>query len=498
MKKKVLFMLCDACICGGTYVILEHANHMNKLGYDITIALLYMDMNTFSHYKNSVNSWHPALNNLRFIHISEAETEHYDVAIFTLWSTVFHINRIDADSYIYFIQSIESRFFPSYYTFARNQIIKTYQSKIPAITEATWIKDFLHKHFKSEAKLVKNGINKSLYTTEGQAVAKRDKNKIRVLVEGPTNVDYKNVQRTLELCKKADIGEIWLLTSTYIKEHPLADRVFSQVPIHQVPQIYRSCDILVKLSYVEGMFGPPLEMFHCGGTAIVYNVTGHDEYIIDNFNGLVVNQGDETTVVNHLIELANNPIKLAKLKAGAIKTAQQWIDWETSSNQFATSLEEIAKSLSNDDKEKLIDIINSITQINIPSTIETAQGTTEYTHYETETSTNSELSATLIIPIYSDTERVTIHFGELFSLIHIDKISLEPLTDLRLNPSVSLTINEGKEISKNNIQFSSENGTIAIDFNSINAENINNPCFNLILNFQPISVTHLTHETMSF
>ena len=60
-----------------------------------------------------------------------------------------------------------------------------------------------------------------------------------------------------------------------------------KITCHADSGIYRSCDVIVKLSYVEGMFGPPLEMFHCGGTSIVYDVTGHDEYIVHGKNGLV-------------------------------------------------------------------------------------------------------------------------------------------------------------------------------------------------------------------
>jgi len=92
-------------------------------------------------------------------------------------------------------------------------------------------------------------------------------------------VFFKNVEKTIELCLQSDADEIWLLTSTEISEYPGVDKCFSRVAIEKTPEIYRSCDVLVKLSYVEGMFGPPLEMFHCGGTAIVYDVTGHDEYI---------------------------------------------------------------------------------------------------------------------------------------------------------------------------------------------------------------------------
>lgn len=66
------------------------------------------------------------------------------------------------------------------------------------------------------------------------------------------------------------------------------------------PEIYRSCDVIVKLSYIEGMFGPPLEMFHCGGTAIVYDVTGHDEYIVHEKNALVVKTDDDKQVINYI------------------------------------------------------------------------------------------------------------------------------------------------------------------------------------------------------
>jgi glycosyltransferase involved in cell wall biosynthesis len=110
-------------------------------------------------------------------------------------------------------------------------------------------------------------------------------------VEGPLGVSYKNVEKTIELCRQAEVDEIWLLTSSEVTDYPGVNRCFSRVPITETAAIYRSCDLLVKLSYVEGMFGPPLEMFHCGGTALVYDVTGHDEYIRHQQNSIVVPRG---------------------------------------------------------------------------------------------------------------------------------------------------------------------------------------------------------------
>ena len=48
---------------------------------------------------------------------------------------------------------------------------------------------------------------------------------------------------------------------------------------------YARSDVVLKLSRVEGMFGPPLEGFHRGATCVVTPVTGHDEYVEHGWNG---------------------------------------------------------------------------------------------------------------------------------------------------------------------------------------------------------------------
>ncbi len=218
----------------------------------------------------------------------------------------------------------------------------TYSYRLPIITEARWIKKYLYDYFNATAWLVPNGVRKDIYQPEGKTISPRVPGRLRVLLEGFVDALHKNIHKTAELCKKVDIDEVWLLTPSKIDSYPGVDRVFSQVPIHETPAVYRSCDVLLKLSYVEGMFGPPLEMFHCGGTAIVYNVTGHDEYIIHNQNSYVVQKGDEVEVVRYLQRLAGDPDELSRLKHGAIMTARKWPDWEDSSRQFEHALEEIS------------------------------------------------------------------------------------------------------------------------------------------------------------
>src|SRR6185295_10764725 len=123
---------------------------------------------------------------------------------------------------------------------------------------------------------------------------------------GAADVFFKRVPLAITLCRQAGIADVWLLTLTARDAYPGVTRVLSRVPITEVGAAYRSCDVLVKLSTVEGMFGPPLEMMHCGGTCVTSNVTGHEEYVRDGENALVVPQGEEHRAVEALRRLASD------------------------------------------------------------------------------------------------------------------------------------------------------------------------------------------------
>jgi glycosyltransferase involved in cell wall biosynthesis len=340
---KIAFLLGWPGISGGSYVIYEHASRLKRKGHQVAII-------TRQEVRPEDHAWHSSAAELDWLTLRQARTECFDVVLATWWETAFLLRKIRAKHCAYFVQSIESRFFeppdpqhPSSLerTLWRGICEKTYSCAVPMITEARWIQDYLHRQHNSWPHLVRNGIRKDIYTAAGPAVAPRQPGRFRVLVEGPVEVFFKNVPAALRLAKEAGADEIWLLTSSDIQQHPDADRVFSRVPIHETPAVYRSCDLVLKLSHVEGMFGPPLEMFHCGGTALVYDVTGHDEYIVHDRNAYVIKKDDEAEVVRLLRHLKENPAELERLKRGAAATAAAWPDWDACAAQFEQALLEI-------------------------------------------------------------------------------------------------------------------------------------------------------------
>ncbi|WIG81904.1 glycosyltransferase [Photobacterium damselae] len=347
---KICFLLWSPDISGGTNVIFEHATRLLN-DNEITIV-------THENVCSSRLQWFPGAEKLTWKTFDEIANEKFDLAIATWWRTVYDLNRITADKYCYFVQSIESKFYPEEDVILRNLVELTYSLDLCIITEATWIKDYLKSEYNQEAYLVKNGIRKEYFNNDISPISPRDE-KVRILVEGPLGVSFKNTELAVELALQSNADEVWMLTSTEIAAYPKVDRLFSRVPISKVGEIYSSCDVLIKLSTVEGMFGPPLECYHCGATSITYDVTGYDEYIVDGVNGLVSFSRENQDIINKINELVKDKEKLSNLKIEAINTANRWPDWDTSSSAFLSTCH-IIRQL---DKNQNIKVISHIAML---------------------------------------------------------------------------------------------------------------------------------------
>jgi hypothetical protein len=330
---KVCILIGSTDISGGTYVIFEHALYLQSKGLDVVVI-------PSESLPQSTADWHPALSVLKFRTFEDVADIEFDLAISTWWRTVYELHRVNAARYCHFVQSIESWFYPDCEPGIQNLANSTYTLGLPVITEAKWIKEHLKRQFGTEACLVPNGCKKVVYSPDGPVESPRVAGKLRVLVEGPIDVDFKNVKRTIEILRRTEVDEVWLLTLSDLRSYPGVDRVFSRVPAYECGPIYRSCDVLVKLSYIEGMFGPPLEMFHCGGTAVVYDVTGHDEYMSPE-NAVIVPSGDEDAVIAALNRLKRDPALVSRLMDNARITAADWPSWDQASAKFLDALERI-------------------------------------------------------------------------------------------------------------------------------------------------------------
>jgi O-antigen biosynthesis protein len=335
---KVAFLVNDLQLSGGVGVVVQHARQLSKIeGWDVTLVLVRDEEGP---------SWH-GYEHLPHLHVrarEQALSEHYDVAVATWWETTFTLFELSADRYACFVQSLEDRFY-RHDEAERMGAGLTLDLPVAFITEARWILDTL-AGLRPDAScyLVHNGIDKDAFAPLERAPV-NTADPLRVLVEGSPSSWFKHVHEAIHaagamrephhvtvVCgdRKA-LGEV------------VADAVVGPLSHREMADLYGRTDVVLKLSSVEGMFGPPLEGFHRGATCVVTPVTGHDEYVEHGWNGLLTDWDDLRGTARQLDLLARDRELLHFLRTNALETARAWPSWEQSSQFMAAALRAIAR-----------------------------------------------------------------------------------------------------------------------------------------------------------
>ena len=332
---KVAFLVNDLQLSGGVGVVIAHARQLAEHhGFDVTLVL--------AREQETPNWEYETLAGLHVAALHEAQGQRFDVAVATWWETTYALFTVPADRHVFFVQSLEDRF---YRDWEPERSMATLATGIPAsfITEATWIADILRDlHPEAPCYLVRNGIDKDVFAGPRQVVP-HPPAPLRVLVEGNPTAWFKHVPEAIQAVAMMDEPHhLTVVTSHHAEVSGQgADRIVGPVSQRELAALYADVDVVLKLSSVEGMFGPPLEGFHMGATCLVAPVTGHEEYVEHGWNGLVCDWDDPRGTARLLDLLARDRRLLHVLRSNALRTAKTWPSWEQSSQFMALALRRI-------------------------------------------------------------------------------------------------------------------------------------------------------------
>ena len=334
---KVAFLLNDIQLSGGVGVVVEHARQLqHHHGHESVLVLVR---------EQEEPSWgYSGLTDLRVETMPSARRESFDIAIATWWETAFSLFELDAARYAYFVQSLEDRF---YMDEAPERVGASMTLDLPVdfITEARWIADTIEAT-RPEARVfyVRNGVDKSAFPVIDQPEVRMRERPLHVLVEGYADVWFKGVPEAAWAAGAMTEPHHTTLVVPNREELPdglPADEIVGPVPREQMARLYERSDVVLKMSSVEGMFGPPLEGFHRGATCVVTPVTGYDEYVQHGWNGLVTEWDDPHGTARQLDLLAADRRLLHFLRVNAVETARSWPSWDQSGQFMAAALERI-------------------------------------------------------------------------------------------------------------------------------------------------------------
>lgn len=313
-------------IGGGPNVILEHASRLMNRGHRVVLL---------STGGPNAAEWHPIASvptydlssiwTLRWL-----ASQALDIIVVTGWQTVYELLRLRlrARQFVYFVQCNEIPFNPRGSWDWRLSSL-TYQLPFHYLTISRWLYNWLSSQYGQKAFYVPNRYNPQV-VHEVEPLEPRRPDRLRILLEGPLSNPWKRMEDAFLAVQGVD-AEVWCLSGAgELRPWQRPDRFFSALPYGEVKRVMSSCDLLVKLSEIEGFFGPPLEMMACGGTAVVSRVAGYDEYVVDGYNALVVDIGDYRGARKKLRQLIENRQLLERLKAGGVETASRFSNWEES------------------------------------------------------------------------------------------------------------------------------------------------------------------------
>ena len=183
--------------------------------------------------------------------------------------------------------------------------------------------DLLNKEFYRNAYVVPNGIDTTVFNPNVPLVPKNGK-RLRVLIEGPITVPFKGVAVAYTAIEPLDC-EIWVVSSAGKPDaNWRVDRFFEAVSHEDMPKIYSSCDILLKMSRIESFSYPPIEAMACGCAVVVGRVLGSIEYVIDGVNALVVAPGVVSGARDAVKRLLEDFELRTSLVNEGFKTANNW------------------------------------------------------------------------------------------------------------------------------------------------------------------------------
>jgi len=333
---KIAFVLNDLRLSGGVNVVLQHATRIGSTERDQIFILIR---------EATDDAWFETIIGDAVIVARENWSDNqYDIAVATYWETLLVLGEVKAKSYVWFCQLLEDRFFPD-----RNPSISSMQIAgsipLPVVTEANWLKDMLvSENPDRSVEVVLNGVDKLVFSELERPHSPGEG--FKVLIEGSLDSLAKNtlfgIVGSLQSTRATTITHVG--NRPFLTEDPRYRFIQSGLSFQQMAELYRSHHVQVKVPIAEGMFGPPLEGFHCGLPAIVTPVTGAEEYIEDGINSIVV-MWDDTSGVGRAVDLLSSNHELwKKLQQGARKTADSWPDWDTQASLFQESLLRVAKT----------------------------------------------------------------------------------------------------------------------------------------------------------
>lgn len=346
----ILFVLSVGAGGGGGHSVIQEATAMRAMGVDVRVAVIHSGLSTFLNTYEDVSGIASLLVGYRSLEELYFHAWRYKIVIATIYSSAALVAEI-ARRYphiqtAYYVQDYEPLFFPPDSPDHR-QALASYTLLPNALLFAKtwWLVDELltrHPTLRGRVHKVQPSIDVSLY----HCIKVRPPSKLRIVAMIRPDSPRRGAERTLRTlghiqhrypkhciihtfgCAHTQLSNLASVSGFHYCHHGVLNRP-------QVARLLQRCAVFVDFSDYQAFGRTALEAMASGATAIVPASGGANEFALDRVNSLVIDTTNESSCIDALTYLVENPDQLDLLRANAKLTASQYSAATAASSEVA-------------------------------------------------------------------------------------------------------------------------------------------------------------------
>lgn len=321
-------------ICGGSKIILEHANRLVSMGHKV---------NLISHFPSP--DWFILDERVNFIQVPWKNIlcnsiPKCDVIVATYWREIYECIEQEIAPVVYFEQG-------DYHLFDLDKLDKRTFNYIKrqldtvkyVYTVSSFAKEKIKSVYRKESDIIPNAVDENIFFYKEH----QENSIMQITIIGSEEAEFKRISNILEAIRKIKSKGYKVNLNWITPTKPLINKEEAIVNPKQIiiGDILRSTDIYICASMYESFCLPVLEAMTCGAAVVTTNNGGNMDFVHDQVNALVIEKDNVSDIVEKVESLINDSEKRNKIAKEGVKTSKEY-SWNKTMNNLVEYYKNIA------------------------------------------------------------------------------------------------------------------------------------------------------------